>query len=362
MNLPEELIIKILLRLPVKSLVRFKCVCKSWLSLISDPQFAKSHFELASKHTHRLIYIAASDARSIDYEAPLHDDSAVANLNFPLDPPIYFVQIMGSCRGFLLLKNELNLFLWNPSTGFLKPLTLSRSCEISSNVNVVPTLYGFGFDPLTDDFLVVLGSYVPSAAGLVTHFEYLSLKTNSWKKVAGSELPYVNPIDEPGAGVLLNDAIHWIAFRLDEWVGVILAFDLEEKSLREVPMPGGIHFVFCDLVVLGGSLCLCYTGIDSVEIWLMKQYRVRSSWTKSIVLSVADILTNTFSPICFTKGGEIVGLDGCTGLVKFNHKGELLGQRDYSPDWPECKVAVCTETLLSLPPSIHQGEAGFSYT
>ncbi|KAG4970224.1 hypothetical protein AAZX31_13G091900 [Glycine max] len=34
--LPEELIIEILLRLPVKSLLRFKRVCNSWLSLISD--------------------------------------------------------------------------------------------------------------------------------------------------------------------------------------------------------------------------------------------------------------------------------------------------------------------------------------
>ncbi|MCI40987.1 F-box/kelch-repeat protein, partial [Trifolium medium] len=39
--LPEELIIQILLRLPVRSLIEFKCVCKSWKTLISDPKFAK---------------------------------------------------------------------------------------------------------------------------------------------------------------------------------------------------------------------------------------------------------------------------------------------------------------------------------
>lgn len=45
MLLPQELILQILLWLRVKSLVRFKCVCKSWFSLIShDSHFANSHF------------------------------------------------------------------------------------------------------------------------------------------------------------------------------------------------------------------------------------------------------------------------------------------------------------------------------
>lgn len=43
--LPEELVREILLRLPVKSLVQFKCVCKLWKTLISNSQFAKSHLQ-----------------------------------------------------------------------------------------------------------------------------------------------------------------------------------------------------------------------------------------------------------------------------------------------------------------------------
>lgn len=58
--LPQELIIEILLRLPVKSFVRFKRVCKSCLSLISDPHFTTSHFELAYEahtETHGLVFL-----------------------------------------------------------------------------------------------------------------------------------------------------------------------------------------------------------------------------------------------------------------------------------------------------------------
>ena len=72
-DLPQEMM------LPVKSLLRFKLVSKLWLSLILDPDFAKSHFERASN---RLLCIADHEVRSIDFEASF--DSSVAVIIFLL--------------------------------------------------------------------------------------------------------------------------------------------------------------------------------------------------------------------------------------------------------------------------------------
>ncbi|MED6124430.1 hypothetical protein PIB30_058817 [Stylosanthes scabra] len=49
----EDLLTEILLRLPVKDLLRCKCVCKKWKSFISDPQFCYRHtLILCRKHKH----------------------------------------------------------------------------------------------------------------------------------------------------------------------------------------------------------------------------------------------------------------------------------------------------------------------
>ncbi|RHN51286.1 putative F-box domain-containing protein [Medicago truncatula] len=48
----DELIVEFLSRLPVKTLMQFKCVCKSWKTLIShDPSFAKCIFSDRGTHT-----------------------------------------------------------------------------------------------------------------------------------------------------------------------------------------------------------------------------------------------------------------------------------------------------------------------
>ncbi|KAL3586325.1 hypothetical protein D5086_013192 [Populus alba] len=41
--LPEDVVIEILSRLPVKNLLQFKCVCKSWYATITSPNFISKH-------------------------------------------------------------------------------------------------------------------------------------------------------------------------------------------------------------------------------------------------------------------------------------------------------------------------------
>ncbi|KAL2960029.1 hypothetical protein AAZX31_17G018000 [Glycine max] len=283
--LPQEMVNQILLRLPVKSLLQFKTVCKSWLSHISDPHFAISHFDLAAARTERIALLVPFDREflSIDFDASLASNAL--NLDPLLASKSFSLVILGSCRGFLLLICGHRLYVWNPST---------------------------------DDYLVVLASYNRNFPQdeLVTHFEYFSLRANTWKATDGTGFSYKQCYyyNDNQIGCFSNNALHWLAFRFDESLNVIVAFDLTKK------------------------------------IWMMKEYNVQSSWTKTVVVSAEDVIYGRyFFPICITASGDIVGKDLGTGLVKCSGKGHLREHRSYFNGQCGYEVALYTESLLSLP-------------
>ncbi|ESW26158.1 hypothetical protein PHAVU_003G095700 [Phaseolus vulgaris] len=356
---PRNLIIQILLRLPVKSLARFKSVCKSWFSLISDPHFAISHFELAAACTERLLLLEPTvpEVRSIDFNAPLHDDSASAALNFNfLSPESHSDLILGSCRGFVLLDCSQSLCLWNPATGIHKQVCQSPIAS-DMDARVFVFLYGFGYDPSTDDYLVVQASYNVDSE-VATRVEFFSFRANAWKEIEGIHLSYMNSCDDIRTGLLLNGAIHWLAYRCDVSMDAIVAFDLTERSFSDILLPDDMcEYDLCNLGVLGDFLCVHVYGYDCpAKIWVMKEYKIQSSWTKSVDVSVDEIPTKYFSLICSTKSGDIVGKDGNNGLVKCNSEGQLLEHRSYSNCRSHSLVAVYTESLLSLPYDGDQAE------
>ncbi|PNX88857.1 F-box family protein [Trifolium pratense] len=144
----------------------------------------------------------------------------------------------------------------------------------------------------------------------------------------------------PGVGLFYNMAIHWLVTRHDLSTNVIVVFDLMERKLLEMPLPNALrrYTIYYDLWVFGEFLGLWVTNYDNnpfaVEIWVMNEYTVHSSWTKTLVLPIDFIPTNTkyFHPLCSTKSGDIIGTDGACGLVKYNDKGQLLEHRFYSDE------------------------------
>ncbi|CAK8563587.1 unnamed protein product [Lathyrus sativus] len=354
MFLPHELIIEILLRLPVKSLLRFKCVCNLWSSLISrDSHFANSHFQLSATTSNpKILLISTSthEFRSIDLETSLSDDSASVSFNLP----DYFTdfKIKGSCRGFILFCGSFNIYVWNPSTGLHKQIPFS---PFGSDLDEADYFYGFGYDHSTNDYLVVSMCHP-------LHLEYFSLKSNTWKEVEAPHFSYADMNiyrNQPKGGSLYNGAIHWLASCYDlpaEFNQVIATFNLMERKLSYIHLPqdsDGNRLQLGGLWVYGEFLSIYTKNYrnDTVEIWVMKEYNVDSSWTRILVLPIDLIIcpNSVFFPLCCTKRGEIIVVDEDDGLVKYDKSGEFLDLRSYPHYDLRCKVTIYMGSLLSLP-------------
>lgn len=342
-HLPEEIITEILLYLPVKSLLRFKSVSKSWLSLISDPSFANLHFQLSSQqNTHNRVLLTIGSLQSIDINLPLHDDSAVQDLDpRPFFKPHGATMITCSCRGFVLLapKDEDKIFLLNPTTP-------KQSCkEISLQhlrFNMIAA-YGFCYDESTDDYLVVLVSCI-TAVHQFPHgyfpivFDVFSVRTNSWLRLTHIPLLVIEAPAVPIVGSVSNGAIHWLIWprRGAQIVGAgIVTFDIRTRTLRRcIDIPNSINSKrdHCDLRVLDGRLSLTQVKSNKIKIWVMKEYGVVSSWTKFISVyreSIWDDLKYIIKPLCFTKDGELIAASSHGGLSRWAKNGRLLEHRRY---------------------------------
>ncbi|ONI25070.1 hypothetical protein PRUPE_2G278600 [Prunus persica] len=302
-HLPEEIIVQILCRLPIKPLIRFSSVSERWHSLIiEDPQFAQSHFKLASDRktlTQRLLISTNYQLRSLDPETPsfADNDSSLSNITFHT-----YTNLLGSCNGLVFVDvdgyENHSLSLWNPSTRFERELP----------------------DP-----------YFVSVANTEKKFmEIFSSRLNSWKRiqVRGHDPPcsFRSPTTT-SLGALTNEALHWFYSRVGEEEPTILAFDLAKEEFREVPFPTfdgdaddiDVNQMGVQVVSRGeGEECLCVSitrrrgGVNFMEFWVMREYGVRESWNVLFKFNTNDVsksLGGNFHgyEACFvTEGGTVI--------------------------------------------------------
>ncbi|KAK9684956.1 hypothetical protein RND81_10G245600 [Saponaria officinalis] len=119
-HIPPELLYNILSRLPSKSLMRFRCVCKSWYSFIThDLEFHKLHllnFNLNNKDPRWMGYQLGSDydyrtTKFWLYDESFHSDNIQAcHFHWEETTPVdfFYSVIVSSCNGIVCLYHPVN--------------------------------------------------------------------------------------------------------------------------------------------------------------------------------------------------------------------------------------------------------------
>ncbi|KAL7250030.1 hypothetical protein ACSBR1_012097 [Camellia fascicularis] len=104
-NLPQKVVFDILARLPVKSLLQMRCVCKSWNSLINNPSFITLHINqtLSNNNNELLLLRHHTDGKD---QFTVNCNSNTFNECTTFDCPFtnkakYYLRVVGSCDGFV---------------------------------------------------------------------------------------------------------------------------------------------------------------------------------------------------------------------------------------------------------------------
>ena len=192
--MPTEVVVDMLSRLPVKTLIKFSCVSKTWFSLISTHDFITMHLNRTLSNTKDPPYLLfrhfneeteKENFTFLSYEDPFPNDHFSKHLNFVNPKPYWqhyeffnypsdyielhcpykssneFWFIVGISNGLVCMVDDtpsntpydIVQFLWNPS--------IHKSVFLSSPSVRLPSSYepmeylGFGYDPISDNYKVV---------------------------------------------------------------------------------------------------------------------------------------------------------------------------------------------------------------
>ncbi|CAK9161884.1 unnamed protein product [Ilex paraguariensis] len=306
-EIPEDIVTNVLLNLPVKSLLRFKCVSRPWRSLISQSQFTKNHLNRATgSNNDKLARYGYLDFKSHPSRESVNFCSCevlsnvgrVTKFEYPFGSYFLNAEILGSCNGLLLIgKSSETLYLWNPSTREYKKFSIPYSDGARH------FLWGLGFDSSSDDYKVVRVVRCKSQAPIA---KFYSVKSNSWSDYR--DFPYRTFHNQ--VGIILNKSLHWIVnhakpINQNSAMKVIVCFDPTMEQFDEIQLPyWAVKYSKIELGLLGGSLCISHIHDNCcVSLWTMKQCTVNECWTK---LFTIPFPLGYVKPLAYRENGEVV--------------------------------------------------------
>ncbi|XP_056693954.1 F-box/kelch-repeat protein At3g23880-like [Spinacia oleracea] len=243
--LPQELTTEILLRLPTKSLVRFKLVSKLWSFLISNPNFIKSHslnpnnmpLTLLYDSKYRLLKSVSLGKR--DENLNLNPTVLEVNPCFLYIEEYLYDGILGSCHGLICTySNQTKLiYLCNPLTKETKEISFPNPKIISYDCKDIRNMSWFDFVPSINDYKILL-VFGTRTSNLRIHV--YSMKDNKWRELNTSDFKSLvitgGYIGWERNVALINEKLHFVCFNFNHRTQFIAKFDLVQDIFELMPI------------------------------------------------------------------------------------------------------------------------------
>ncbi|KAG9457765.1 hypothetical protein H6P81_002273 [Aristolochia fimbriata] len=301
---PDDVLIQILSRLPAKSILRCRAVCKHWRELTSSKYFIQLFNEISSNDQMILVEtVILVDSTSsfvcIDKSSSISEFS----LSFLNDR----VKVRASCNGLLCCSSIPNrgvYYVCNPITRKFRTLYRATERPVSRfHPDAEATLVGLAVYPDYGRFKVVLADfYRPFGCrpfdSLLCHV--FDSEASSWRRfytTLNDEFTHMNK----NQVVFANDSLHW----LTKWSRYVLVLDLDNEAWSKIRLPHEIVNVLDTkiyLLELEGSLSVVQILKNYMITWILNSY-VKEEWVvkDTVSLSCIEILVPTTFPISQTK-------------------------------------------------------------
>jgi F-box interacting protein len=276
--------------------------------------------------------------------------------DFPFNGP--GLKGMYTCNGLVCLSDFVyKFFLWNPCVRKCMELP-SPNVKYKTRVWFKASI-GFEFDAKNNDFKVVRVVSLRNNADNADiqndrpEVEVYSLSTGEWRMVTAS-LPPICLVKRCENQVYANGAIHWLAFRRDDdykKLHFVLVFNLGDEVFQEIllpKLPESTHGGICELhSVYGNSIALLQrkSYFDSLNIWVMKEYGIVSSWTNFFAIVEQDVEP---WPIGFRRNGQVVLKLKSGGLVSQDLESQERKDLRITSGWISACVDSYVESLVLL--------------
>jgi len=318
-DLLEELFLEILVRLPVKSLLRFKSVSKAWCAIISDPLFIRAHLEKSASKWKRNPSVLITPHS-------LHSNIKGENWPTTFSTQIRFYQWLPSsakearfmhgedfrgefssvcqlahCDGLVLLPTNTKVYLINPATR--DTLTLPES-----NPNKIPVPpdvslpVGLGLDPRTGRYKVVRAFY--RSIDPITDVFHMGMQvytvgdtSASWRDTV-ADPPYT--IVEWITAKSVKGFMYWVIdmnYKLRP-PRCLLRFSLEDETFGLTSLPDSLDPSLDESIMLDvmhEELCLIASSSTKpapqpLSIWVLVQDACMSSrWEQRYLIHTIQI-------------------------------------------------------------------------
>ncbi|KAI6681445.1 hypothetical protein NL676_035326 [Syzygium grande] len=316
---PFKVMVEILACLPARSLVRFRCVSKSWRSLLSEPCFVKKWLNCSGTS----LLVVPLEWENRDKCSLVFENVSIGkeNLRLPLGNRWFSLSVVGSSGDGDLIcltglsyishrESKQTVILWRPFTGEVKALDnegyiychhrplCSESLIQGYNSGCCShyNVHGFGYEPNAQDYKVVRITYSGGVARRAIsplrpwHIEVYSLGRDAWTSLS---MPDFTWTIRGNSRAFVNGSAHWLTAPTEDTpYNSIAAFGMEKESFGEVielPQLENLSEFSLNprgkatLSVSCGWLALIAFSVWNQEecgIWVMKEYEVADSWTK----------------------------------------------------------------------------------